>query len=393
MPDFAYPFSVPLDGSGNGTIDLTAFFVPTMYQVFNIGANVPGTNGTQVMQVLLNGVPYQQANGASPQLGPIYLHSQKVVLSITGGTANGVAQGYVQGAEESAYNDLPNLSGPATNNVSINGGTVSLSGPVSITGPVNVENTDPSLFLSGAVGDPFVENQSFTVPNRNLNPNFVVFPTVGFFECSGFAAFFIYGDPNTSANIWYMHILWADEAGNTIGITQIDSLANAFAFVVGVQSRKCQIGIFNQDTVNHGISNFNVIPLLQLPANPALLLGNPGATFGTFDTTIFRGILIADIRTVAAGNSVNIFADAVWPGRAFFSIGALSGKGNSAWNATLQCLAQDTSVEIIGRWAGTGGEGPIIPPTEVQLTSGQPMVVYTNTDTNPETIYTSLIAA
>lgn len=392
MSDFSFPFSFQLDGSGNGSFELTPFFVSTYYQVFNLGANVPGL-GSQSTIIQLGSVPYQTAQGSNPQLGPIYLHTQKCFVVVSGGTANAIVQGYIQGAEEATYDALPNLAGPSTNQVSINGGTVNLSGPVAITGPVTVENTNPANLLSGVVGDPLVENQSFTVPNRNLNPNFVPWPAVGAFDISGYGALLIVGDPNVSPpnlpSLW-MQILWEDSNGNTISVTQIDSLVPAFAFFVGTQGRKCVVTVFNQDTANHGVSGFNVIPFVEMPSNPAAYLANISAVYGTFQTAP-RGAIIAFQFTSMPPGTLVENGSFVYPGRAIWDLGLQSGLGTVNWNAKLSCFDAFNNETIIARMSGTDYNIP--PPREVVLTSGLAQITYVNTGTGNQNVWMSLMAA
>lgn len=371
MSDFAYPFSLNLDGSGNGSIDLTPFFVPTYYQVMNIGANVPGS-GTQVMQVLLNGTPYQQANGSSPQLGPIYLHSQKLTLVVTGGTANGVVQGYVQGAEEQSYGDLPNLSGPATNNVSINGGTVTLGGPVTISGPVTVEQPNPSSLISAALGVPLIENQSFQV----LANSFVSFGTALGFDISGYGGLVLFGAPNVATAAFHAQLLWMDDNGNTIGFTEIPDLRSSFTVAYNTLGTHVEIYVWNVSGVNHGINNFTVIPVVNMPNTNAGFLSDVGGVVSNNVGNDPR-IILNGSSSVPASGSVTMDATTVYNGPCIWYLSNHTGlTANTLW-AELNGLDASGGVWPIAKQGGVAMQQPC----QVALPALHTQVIVHNTGT------------
>jgi hypothetical protein len=252
---------------------------------------------------------------------------------------------------------------------------------------------DPSRLLSGQVGDPLVENVSQQIPNRNLNPNFVPWPTSGSFDIAGYGALLIVGDPNVTPaalpSLW-MQIEWLDSQGNSVTLTQIDSLVPAFAFVVGAQAQRCVVTVFNQDNANHFLNGFSVIPLVQLPSNPSDILGNVSAVFGTFQTTPRKAIIAFQIN-VPPGTVVQNGAF-IWPGRAIWSVGLQSGAGSANWNAKLSCFDAFGNETIIARLSNLIDPG--LPHVqEVELTSGLAQVTYVNTAAAAVNMYTTLMAA
>lgn len=386
MSDFSFPFSFQLDSSGNGSFDLTPFFVQTYYQVFNLGANVPGA-GTQSTVIQLGSVPYQTSQGSNPQLGPIYVHTQKCLVVVTGGTANAIVQGYIQGAEEDSYDALPNLAGPSTNQVSINGGTVNLSGPVSITGPVTVQQSDPSVLLAGQVGVPLVENVSATIPANSVD---LPFPSaVTSYDVAGFGAVYLSGLIAGGANAAvHFQIEWLDSLGNTIDVTGVPGCPIAFEIVVGTQARFMRIHFWNLDITSHALTKFTIIPLVSLPNPQGSILPSIFGAVGAAPNPDPRSIMADDNQSVPGSSNFTSEAFFTYSGPAIWNISNSSGITDSNWWAELRVKFANGTLQSIAH----AGNVAMQTGQQVVLPAGHTQVVIHNLATSAANFDNSLMA-
>lgn len=374
QPLFAAVPATTIAADGTCDVPVQGFPAGMGISKWNIALTLP----TGIVTVWAGSTPIagpMPATNGGITFGPVVsVSSDQIHVSVSGGHPGDTLQGSIRGGSGATLDDVASI-------VSIGSSTQGSA------------QNDPSRLLAGQVGDPLVENASFTVPNKNLNPNFVTFPAFPdlSFDMSGFGALFLVGDPNTSvAQTLFAQIVWYDSLGNQVDYDQLDALAPAFAVCLGAKGVRASISIFNLDTVNHGVSNFSAIPLVQIPARPELLLPNIGGVFGTFNPTK-RGVLIdASGSTVAAGNFLQSNSNCVYAGRAIWTIGAgLTGAGGTAYNATLQSTAANGDTTILARVPAT----QLPPPIEVQLPTGQIQALYFNTGTGTQTIVQTLVAA
>lgn len=305
------------DANGNCTLTLQGNYELSRNAAWNIFVQLQGIlNG--VVTILVDGVSVDGGLTTNRQFkcGPVFTNqNSQLQVTVVGMTPNQPVLVNLQGILSENVSDFSALASPG-----YGGGSV---------------QNDPSQLLTAQTGPPLIENVTAQIPNHTLNPWWLEFsanypgglgggvPPLGPsipFNIAGYSALFIDVDPNTSSNVLWMIIEWFDNLGNLITTSTLGSICPLFRGLVIAHGSQCRILIVNQDNVNHAVNNFTVIPYVQVPAKPDLLLDtgpsvNPGAI-----PALDSHYMIATNLSIAAGANASTNALFVWNGKALLNV-------------------------------------------------------------------------
>lgn len=305
------------DVNGNALLSLQGNYELSRNAAWNLFVQLQGGfNG--VVTVLVDGVAVDGGLTTNRQFkcGPVFTNqNSQLQVTVTGMTPNQPVSVAMQGILSENVNDFAALGSPG-----YGGGSV---------------QNDPSQLLTAQTGAPLIENVTAQIPHLGLNPNWLTFgsnypnglgggappngPLIPF-NIAGYSALFIDCDPNTSANDLWMIIQWQDSLGNLITTTEIGSLCPLFRGLVIAHGTQCTIQVVNNGAVNHGIANFTIIPYVQVPSRPDLLLDNgPNVNPGAGSALDSHMIIATSLGAITPGTNASTNALFVWNGAAMLN--------------------------------------------------------------------------
>jgi hypothetical protein len=316
------------DAVGNCVVRAAGNYELQRQGAWNLYVQLSGfQNG--VVTVLLDGNPTDSGltTNRAVKFGPVFLNgSSTLSVTVVGMTPNEPVTVTMTGIISNDPADYAALASPG-----YGGGSV---------------QNDPSQLLTAQSGNPLIENVTAQIPHLGLNPNWLTFganypgglgggvPPLGPlipFNISGYSALFIDVDPNTAVNDLWMIIQWQDSLGNLITTTEIGSLCPLFRGLVIAHGVQCTILIVNNGGVNHGVNAFTVIPYVQVPAKPDLLLDNGPLITPIAPAALDSHYILSAVPAVLFGTTVTVVASMVWNGRAIWAIGT----GSNTYHARL----------------------------------------------------------
>lgn len=349
------------DVNGNAVLTLAGNYELSRNAAWNLFVQLQGIlNG--VVTILVDGLPVDGGLTTNRQFkcGPVFTNqNSQLQVTVTGMAPNQPVAVSMQGILSENVADFASLGSPG-----YGGGSV---------------QNDPSQLLTAQTGTPLIENVTAQIPHLGLNPNYLEFganypnglgggiPPNGNlipFNIAGYSALFIDVDPNTALNDLWMIIFWQDALGNLITTTEIGSLCPLFRGLVIAHGSQCTIWIINNGAVNHGIANFTIIPYVQVPPRPDLLLDNGPNITPITPASLDSHYLIATNLSIPAGTNQSTTALFVWNGKAKLNV---SVNPTNVFHAKLTGVdALGNSVDFADVWSPAGVQ---VAPVEVQLPS------------------------
>jgi hypothetical protein len=358
------------DANGNASMQLAGNYELNHNGAWNIFVQLQGIQNA-IVTVLVDGMAVDGGLTTNRQFkcGPVFLNQNSYMqINVTGMTPSQQAIATMQGVMSDNVSDFAILSSPG-----YGGGSV---------------QSDPSQLLTAQTGPPLIENVTAQIPHLGLNPNWLTFgvnypnglgggvPPNGPlqpFNIAGYSALFIDVDPNTSANDLWMIIEWQDVFGNIITTTEIGSLCPLFRGLVIAHGTYCTILIVNNGAVNHGIGSFTVVPYVQVPAKPDLLLDNGPLITPIAPAALDSHFILSAQPTVAFGTTSTVTASLVWNGRAIINIGTAPTNNYHVRATATDALGNAMPFDDI--WHTSGGDNF---PHEVQLPAALVSLAVTN---------------
>lgn len=340
------------DQNGNASFPIKGW-QPGQFAKWNLYLSVDGGGSFQVL-IEQTSMPVGAVLGAGGVAagGPFLTHGVDVVtLTVTGAAASSPVRATASGVQSPVLDDVINFTGPSFSSV-------------------GVFQSSPAQLIPGQVGAPLVENYANNVPGSGQHLLFV-----GTFDVGGYAALLVYGDPPpASQQLWAM-FQWNDATGTPIAYSQLDALNPKFVAVLGCLSSTVNVWIGNAGASVHNIAGLTIIPLAEMPSQPALLIPLAGGGVPAF--TVPQGpsaiLLCSAAPAVAVGAPVTVIADFVWNGRAIFNYFAGAAAVYTIAFSTVDAAGVSTQI------AKYSNATPPAPATELMLPSGLVNILITNT--------------